>query len=323
MPSDTVTTPEDRERIEAERATLARRILEIKDARQLSWQQLGAEAGIAHQTLAAWAVGKYAGNNGRVNDDARKYLDAQDRRQSMALTELPDPGYVATPTCAAIQALLRQAQYLPVMVSAVGAPGIGKTKACEDYAASNPNVWHITALAGHPSGRWLLEELARVMRLVERGGSQRLASVIIDRLRGRQALLIVDEANHLAAPALDLLRGIHDQARCGVALVGNPRVISSLERGRDADFAQLFRRLGGRLNRNRPVKGDVEAILSAWGVTDGEVAKLLRDAAARPGALGVMVMTLRLAHMLASTQGQPVSARHVEAAHQQLTGQEA
>lgn len=323
MPSDTPPSAENREQHEQERLPLAERIQAIKTERGLSWEAMGREVGVTYQTLQLWTTGKYAGRIDRVNDTVEKYLEAVAARASMAMDAIAEPGFVVTPTAEAFQALFRQAQFLPTMVSAVGAPGIGKTQAAEDYAAGNNNVWMVTALAGHPSGRWLLEELARVMRLTERGGSQRLASVIIERLRGRRALLIIDEANHLAATTLDLLRGIHDQAKCGVALVGNPRVISRLEGSRDSDFAQLFRRLGGRINRNKSTKADVDALLRAWGVADEELAKMLRASAARPGALGVMTTTLRLAHMLAAAKGEALAASHITAADAQLTGREA
>lgn len=323
MPSDTPPTADDRAQHEAERAPLAATILDRKALRSLTWEELARETGVAMQTLQAWCGGKYAGRVDRVNADIRRYLDAQRQRSEMQLNAVQDPGFIPTPTADAFQGLFRQAQYLPTIVTVVGAPGIGKTQAAEHYANSSPNVWMITALSGHPSGRWLLEELGRVMRLTERGGSQRLASVIIDRLRGRQGLIIVDEANHLATVTLDLLRGIHDQAKCGIALVGSPRTISRMEGARDSDFAQLFRRLGGRINRAKPVRQDVDRVLAAWGVEDENVAKLLRAAAARPGAIGMMVATLRLARMLAAAKGEDLAAAHIIAADAQLRGEEA
>lgn len=320
MPSDIPPSTEDRARAERERVPLAERIAAMKEERGLTWEALGRQVGVSHQTLQLWATGKYAGRIDRVNEAARRFFDAGAKRQQMALDAVQEPGFVATPTGEAVHAQLRMAQNLPTMVCVVGAPGVGKTNAAEEYAATSPNVWMVTALAGHPSGRWLLEELARIMKLTERGGSQRLASVLIDRLRGSRALLIVDEANHLASAALDLLRGIHDRAKCGIALIGNPRVISRIEGARDADFAQLFRRIGGRLNCKKPTRQDVDRILAAWGVQDEEVAGLLRAVAARPGALGVMTMTLRLGHMLAAAKGEALAAAHIIAADQQLRG---
>jgi DNA transposition AAA+ family ATPase len=323
MPSDLPPSPEDRARWEEERLPLVERLMAHKASQRATWEALGRETGIAHQTLQLWATGKYAGRIDRVSADVARFFEAQEARQSMAAHAITEPGFVMTPTAEAFQAEMRKAQWLPTIVTLVGNPGIGKTRAAEDYAERNPNVTMVTCLAGHPSGRWLLEELARTLRLTERGGSQRLASVLIDRLRGRNALLIVDEANHLASPTLDLLRGIHDAARCGIALVGNARVVSRLEGARDAEFAQLFRRIGGRLNRTKPTKADVERILSAWGVEDEAAAGLLRATAARPGALGSMTMTLRMAHMLAATKGEPLGAAHIVAADAQLRDQAA
>lgn len=323
MPSDAPESAELREEWEQERQPLAAEILQIKDAAKATWEALGKETGIAYQTLQSWATGKYLGRVDRVNDQVRKYLAARAERLRTAASAPAEPDFVATPTAEAFMLLLRQAHYLPTMVTAVGSPGVGKTTAATHYAQTTPNTFMVTALPGHPSGRWLLEELGRVMRLTERGGSQRLASVIIERLRGARALIIVDEANHLATPTIDLLRSIHDQAKCGVALLGNERVLTRLEgTARDADFAQLFRRLGGRMRRQRPTRRDVELLLAAWQVEDAEVQRLLHAVAARPGALGAMIMTLRMAHMLAAAEGKALGAEHIRAADAQLTGAE-
>jgi DNA transposition AAA+ family ATPase len=321
MPSDTTTSAEDRAQHEAERVELAARLMKAKAERNLTWDALAGEVGVPSSTLSLWATGKYQGRVDTQNGAVRRYFDARAHRDTMAFDALREAPFVETPSAVTFHAELRKAQFLPTMSVIVGAPGVGKTYAAEAYAASTPNVTMITALACHPSGRWLLEGLGRALRLTERGGSQRLGAVIIDHLRDKRALVIVDEANHLSPEAIDMLRGItRDGAKCGLALLGSPRTISRFEGGRDADFAQLLRRIGGRINRQKPVRQDAEMILDAYGVHDEGVRKLLRAQAARPGALGLMCTTLRLAQMLATSKGEGLAEAHIVAADEQLRG---
>jgi hypothetical protein len=316
MPSDSPPSPDDRAQHEAERLPLAQQIVEIKSAQSLSWTEMGKQVGVAFQTLQAWASGTYAGRIDRVNADVRKYLDALQKREALVLEMLPDPGFVPTEAANAFQAMFRQGMAIKGVVTVIGAPGVGKTTAAKHFAATTPNVVMLNCLAGFASPAWLIGELCRVLRLSERGQSPRAVPAIIDRLTGKSAMVIVDEANHLRSDAIDLLRGICEHADCGLALVGNERVISLIEGTRQSDFAQLHSRQKGRLRIDKPTRGDVDRLLAAWGVQDDQVAKLLRQAAASAagGALRRMITTLQLAHMLAASKRETLSAEHVSAA---------
>ena len=59
----------------------------------------------------------------------------------------------------------------------------------------------------------------------------RLEAEIADRVRGTHGLLIVDEAQHLDTRALEVLRGLHDQAGIGLALMGNEIALCPPDRG--------------------------------------------------------------------------------------------
>ena len=317
MPSDTASSAE-RQMHEEDRVPLAEQIEDIRTQLKISWAEMGAETGITHQTLYAWAKGKYPGDIGRLNGEVRRYLAARQERLKLGLTE--EPGFVPTETTDRVQGLFRQAQHMPVITVIVGEPGVGKTQAAEDYKAQNPNVVMITAAAKHGSARWLLGALGSEINLTERGTSLRLLPMLVDYFRARKRpLIIADEANHLAMEAVELLRHLYDRAGCGIALVGNPTVTVRLNGSKGSEFAQITRRIGGRANVDKATKGDASMLLDAWKVEDPEVRKLLRATAARPGALGTMVNVLKLARILATPTGGVVTAEHIRLAHDQLS----
>ena len=146
-----------------------------------------------------------------------------------------------------------------------------------------------------------------------------LCKMVVRKLVNLQALLIVDEAQHLSSQALDQLRAFHDLAQCGIALLGNHSIFRRLEGGtRSADYAQLFSRVGMRLDRKKPHSDDIEALLDGWAIEDKSVRRVARAVARRPGALRAMTKVLRQAHLRANADGGPVSEAHMIAAARQL-----
>lgn len=281
------------------------------------------EVGIAEPTFLAFLSGTYQGRNDRIALEARKWLNARKERQATRRAIPTPPAFIETPTAEAMMLVLRGAQHMPDFAVVAGPPGIGKTFAARAYQRANPNVWMLT---GHPSlnsPRSVMDELCRVLGLLDSRALHKMQRLIIEKLRGTGALLIVDEANHLSSLALDQLRSIHDEARIGIALVGNGTVFSRLEgNGRTAEFAQLFSRVGLRLtskrDHDRRLGGDIEALLNAWPVEDPKVRRLLTAIARKPGALRGMTKTLTLAHMLAAGAGETLGAQHVTLAWQRL-----
>ena len=99
-----------------------------------------------------------------------------------------------------------------------------------------------------------------------------------------------------------------------MALLGNESVYSRLEgTGRSSSLAQLYSRVGMRMTRGKPLPEDVTALITAWGIDDDAAASVLRQIAAKPGALRGLTKTLRLA---ALTGG--LSSTHIRAAWSQL-----
>lgn len=69
------------------------------------------------------------------------------------------------------------------------------------------------------------------------------ATVVSDALRGSDRLLILDEAQRLTAPALEVVRDLYDSAKIGIVLCGNQAVQAQVYGAGQAAFAQHFSRL--------------------------------------------------------------------------------
>lgn len=315
MPSDTpqIMTPDEIDAIRAE-------VRAVIDAEGIAQTIVAKETGIPYGTFTSWLGGTYAGRNDRLAGEARKWLrERQVKAQTVAMAPEP-PRFVATPTAERIMVLLTQAKVLADFVVGVGQPGIGKTTAACQFTRSNTNVFKVVAHPTLSRPRALLQQLARIVNVQASTGKLDLIhAALVSRLRGTNALVIVDEANFLEPEALQQLRSLHDQAEIGVALLGNATIHHNIEgRGRRAEFAQLTSRVGMRIDIRKPDKGDVETLLDAWGVTGDAERRQLRVIAAKPGALRTMTKTLRLAHMLAAAERRRPNTADIADAYAQL-----
>lgn len=286
---------------------------------KLSLAAIAKESGVGYSTLSAWMNGTYPGRADRVATDMERWLASREAA-SRAQRAMPDaPGFLQTTTADEFIGALEHAQHMPDLVVITGAPGVGKTTTCEEYRRRTPNVWMLTGEPAYRSPALLLEDLAETLGL-ESYSSRRVSREIIKRLRGTAGLIIVDEAQLLSSEALDQLRSLQDQAKIGVALVGNETVYGRLEgKSRAVEFAQLFSRVGMRQRRPSARKADIDTLLDAWRVTEVQHRRVLHNIAKLPGALRNLTKTLRLAHTLAAGDGRELHLDHLRAAWQRLS----
>lgn len=276
------------------------------------------DAGIAESTFSAWLDGSYSGNTARVTRDVARWLDARaERRSAMGLVP-QQPGFQETPTARRILQICMQAQMLTDFAVIAGVAGLGKTTALMRYVETTPNSWLVTMEPLMRSPHALLEEIARTLGVTEKG-STRLSGAIQQRLKDRQGLIVIDEAHQLSTEAFDQLRSLHDKARCGVVVAGNIETGTRLEgAGRNPQFAPLWSRVGIRRTWAKPLAGDVEALLDAWGFEGKSERDFMAQIAAKGGALRTITKCARLAGIIAGGTGEPVGVAHLRSAYAQL-----
>ena len=284
----------------------------------LSQSRAATEIGISDAAFSQWLAGKYEGSYAVVTAKVLRWLTAREKR-SLLMGSLPAaPEWVETTTATRILSGLAYAQMAADIALVYGGAGLGKSKAAARYSETWPNVWVSTMSAGGRSLAGCLERVALACGLRSINARPwRLESEIVDRIRGTRGLLIVDEAQHLDTRALEVLRGLHDQAEIGLALLGNELLYARLTGGRrSAEFAQLFSRVGRRVRLTQPTQADVHSLLAAWRV-GGEAERVQAlEIARQPGGLRGLTKALRLSSMKA--QGQAVAAVHLKAAWKEL-----
>jgi DNA transposition AAA+ family ATPase len=285
----------------------------------MSFAAQAKEAGIKYGSFTNWVGGTYAGDTQRIAAQVSQWLAARAERKLVSDRVRAAPDFVETPTARDIIAQLTYVQATPDIMVVVGVPGIGKTKAAEQYQKTNPNVFMFTALSSMKTAFGMLEELAFTVDVNERRAT-RINRAIGMKLKGRKSLIIVDEAQHLTGDALDELRAFHDLWDCGIAMIGDMRLHTRIHgKGRDGNLAQLSSRVGMRIKQLRPRTEDIAMIASAWGILDPKVMRLVQKIGLRDGGLRILTKTLKLASISAAGGGDdPLSEAAIGAAFAQL-----
>lgn len=281
----------------------------------LSWSALERETGIPKGTLTTVLTGKYAGDMRAQAERIFKFRQKVESQEERSRSALAKPKFIATPTAANLQRLLETAHMGRIIVAATG-PGTGKTLTAEEYQASISSCWLVTMRESTSSLSGMLAAVMKAMGLNSMSGWNRQRSdQIIEFVRNRKGLLIVDEANHLGLPELEELRAWHDVTGLGIALFGNEELLMRIRSGANRQaYARLNSRIANALIQDVPLQGDVDAFLDAFSIDDGKVRKLLSEVALSPhnGGLREVKQILESAHMIAIADDTAIERSHVE-----------
>lgn len=295
----------------------AKEVQRIANESGRSKAQIASRMEMNNSMLNQWYDGEYPGDFHPVTVRVQKWLKSVAAMAKLQNTIPDEPHYVETPTGKEIEATLLFAQTMPEMVVITTGSGVGKTKVCEQFRDHSPHVHLVTMRPNTKRTFGMLSEIGRVVG-VRRTNGPDYDHAIGERLQrsGNKPLLIIDEAQNLTDEAIDQLRFFLDQYRCGIALVGNDEIYTRFHVKGGPSYSQIKRRIGKRFKRMQPLAKDIDALISAWGVTDIDQASVLRLIGEGGGALGQISKTMQLASMYAAGRGGGVTVGDIQTAFQ-------
>jgi len=285
--------------------------------------EIARRAEVPASTLSQFMSASYPGNNGELAHKLSRWLNAHNEALDFRQIAPAEPSFVQTSGAQRVMAALQHAQLLNDTAVIVGPPGAGKTAAVEAYRARNPRVFLLTGAPSISTASAVLGDFLN--RYTDENGfaGRGLAakSSIVRKYLTKGSLLVMDEAQHASVQALEELRAIQDEQKCGVALVGNATVLRRLQgASRDAAYAQLFGRVGNRVQLQKASESDVSLVLATMGVDAADVVKVALEILKRED-MRVVIKSVRKAMLFANGANENLDARFLKAAYQQLSGE--
>jgi DNA transposition AAA+ family ATPase len=204
------------------------------------------------------------------NDLAIRIKDWLNKEQSI-IEEAVSNGHLKFAMTTASQDIFKIANFAlteQTIGVVAGVPGCGKTIAVEEYAKRNRTsiLIQVTPLVTQKS---IIQDISLALKIPiyiskpDREipiSNNILFDEIILRLKGTRRDLIIDEAENLSVPCIEIIRRIQDFTHVGILLSGTPKILDRI-RGPRKELQQLFSRVGIWKEILLLTEGDVKAIM--------------------------------------------------------------
>jgi len=258
--------------------------------------------------------GTYEGNYNNIAKAIQSYRKLSENRGTIQQNE-----FAETPATRLIFAGLDYAMANNSITLIVGESRQGKTITAREWRDRNNHGRSVLVIAPAYGGtKALLRDIAAAVGVNRNTSAPQMHESIL-RAFNKNRILIVDEAHRLlpgdrrSNPVnLEILRDIHDRTGCALALLATARFDTELRKG-EYMFEQLIGRIGMPIRLPRKSKEtDIAPILSQY---VSRPSKPLVDAclsiANKPGRLGIMVETLKVASRMAKKTGEKLTDAHI------------
>ena len=226
--------------IEAAVETAIETLNDYMAASDKSQAVIAKELDISESALSQFLKGKYKTPH-TITPKIEQLLKISEQR----LATPKEPPFKMTSISQSVINIIRYCHLQGKIGVAYGAAGIGKTKACEEYVKKNPEAVMITTAPCYATMTGVNELLAEELKIKERI-SRRIFSEVVNKLKGSNRVIIIDEAQHLTVRVINHLRSIMDASGVGIAFIGNEEIYLKMRGAGQAAYAQLFSRIGDK-----------------------------------------------------------------------------
>lgn len=234
---------------------------------QSSQKQASLILGMSDATISQLRKGTYVGNVEKKLKELSDYFEIKEKHSLLPTNVSSD--YVETSISNEIYEVLALCQIKGGLAVAAGDAGIGKTKAVLKYLKDHPhNTFSITMNTCFSTVKSLLRLLAKNLNAGKARLQDEMWDAILDKLSDGM-LLIVDEAQFLTYGQIEALRSFSDYFNdmgqtFGIALVGNPQILFTMESRRN-EYSQIInRRKATRVYKKSDIKlSDIQKLFPA------------------------------------------------------------
>jgi hypothetical protein len=292
-------------------------------ANKISRKAIARSAGYSPGVVSDFLGGKYAGDNGKVAIDLENWLVAEEQRRSRPQTTQ----FVWTNVALTIKSVANYAidKCAISMIYGPDSAGIGKTTSLlaihQELGPRRSSLITIDKVDANPTG--LLIKLCKGMHLQDSGSCRQKFGRLVDRLKGRSHLLMIDQIHNLREAKDDkpfyILTDLWDATKdsAGQLWCGTADLVAYLQRQQkhDESLAQIRRRIFPRVDLMDSVKdgGSGEPLVSVDQIREmfaknklkltSAAARFLCELANTPDSGGIGVCVQLIEYATATARG--------------------
>ena len=284
----------------------------------LSLQEVGALISRSPATIGLIFRGKYEAKLDDTVSEIEAYFELEDRRAQGR--KLP---FIPTRLSERIWKICDGAFEFQRMAFIVGDGQVGKTEACEQYAAKNPGRTVYTRMPSDGLRSHFIIRAAQQLRIPSGAKTAAVAERIIAAFDSRM-LWIIDEVHHCLKESrgyqrletIEFIREVFDLRKCGVVLIANSSFQKALHGPMEKFFQQTVRRGMYAYNvPHLPTSQDLAAFAAAYGLPPAAGPALeVQTEVIQKQALGKWLTLLRIASKMAAQKKQKLNWSHVQIA---------
>ncbi|WP_455089087.1 AAA family ATPase [Peptoanaerobacter stomatis] len=196
---------------------------------------------VAESTFSRYMKGDYP-NPTAIEDKIGEFLEKEEKRNSSFIKD--SVGFAMTTISKKIINVLEYSYIQKVISCIYGDAGIGKTYTTKNWIANRNDIYFVTVTPTFATPRPFLKLLASKLKTSKTGSQDEVYLEIIEKLEGTDKMIIIDEAQHLTKKTLEIIRSINDSTSTAITLIGNELIYNKMLGKTQAEFAQLFSRVG-------------------------------------------------------------------------------
>ncbi len=290
----------------------------LMESEGISGNQLSKFCGISGAAVSQWLNGIYPADPEQIEKKIAAWL--QRRREADALPFQGLERFQKTAKTTVYQHVtgtIRQCHLQGKIGLVTSLSGTGKTRAIKDYVDQNPGSIAIECHQTFPM-RSVLQEIARQGNIEARGNVHEVLMAICEKLRGTGKVIILDEAEHLKPPVLDVVRRIYDFANIGIVYVGLPRFAATM-RGLRGEYQYIWNRCRVKrevLRSRKDIVADLTLLLTEMIENAEPIAKVIAEFCG--GDIRQAEDFFFTSYMVATSSGETLSEKTLIAVAQQL-----
>lgn len=260
------------------------KIVEYRDERGMTQAAIARELNIGQSALSDFLKGKYKAPH-KIIPKIEALVNY--KKEKSITPEAPD--FAPTSITRMVMETIKYCQLQGKIGCVYGDAGVGKTTTINQFCKNNTLAIKITISPAFASVAGFNELLADKLEIKERV-SRRVYREAVERLSGSGMVVIIDEAQHLTAKTLDYIRCLCDESGAGIVLVGNEQVYKRIKNNSQAEFAQLYSRVGkpSHVLVNQITLEDVRSIFEPYQVPEAGIEILHKIAGTYYGLRGAV-----------------------------------